>query len=114
MPTANEFFPSQYLRCADLKGKELTVTIMKVVPDIFENDGKKQSKPVIYFEETGVKPLVTNKTNFLAIAASCGKDTDDWAGKQIVLKPDLVAFKGAVSEAIRVKHVTKPKFSQRR
>ena len=103
MPKATDFFPSQYLRCADLSGKERIATIAKVEKATFEIDGRKQTKPVVHFEDDGLKPLVTNKTNFLLIATSCGDDTDQWPGKQIVLYPDLVSFKGQVSEAIRVK-----------
>lgn len=103
MPKAVDFFPSQYLRCADLAGNELIVTIDRVETGIFENDGRKQTKPVVHFRENAVKPLVINKTNFLLIAAACGDDTDMWSGKQIVLYPDLVQFKGTVSEAVRVK-----------
>jgi hypothetical protein len=106
---ASDYFPSQYLRCADLNGKERIATIAKVDTAIFENDGKKQTKPVIYFEEAALKPLVANKTNFLLIAASCGDDTDQWPGKQIVLYPDLVGYKGVVTETIRAKRAPSPK-----
>jgi hypothetical protein len=103
MAKAEDFFPSNYLRSADLKGKDMTVTIDRVEAGAFENDGKKQTKPVIHFRENGIKPLVTNKTNFLMVAAACGADTDMWPGKQITLYPDLVPFKGTVTEAVRVK-----------
>jgi hypothetical protein len=101
----SDFFPSQYLRAADLAGKERTVTIDRVEAVLFENDGRKQKKPVIHFKDTGVKPLVTNKTNFTMIAAAHGDDSDTWAGKRIVVYPDMVAFKGQVQEAVRVKRV---------
>lgn len=59
-----------------------------------------------------MKPLVLNKTNFLMIAAACGKNTDTWPGKQVILYPDLVPFKGAVTEAVRVKCApAKPEFN---
>jgi hypothetical protein len=108
MPKATDFFPSNYLRCADLGGKERVVTIDRVTSDVFENDGKKQAKPIVHFKDAGIKPLVTNKTNFMLIAAACGEDTDMWAGKQICLYPDMVAFKGQVTEAVRVKRAPAP------
>jgi hypothetical protein len=115
MATAADFFPSNYLRSTDLKGKEVVVTIDRVESDAFENDGKKQVKPVIHFRDSGVKPLVCNKTNFVMIAAACGPDSDSWPGKQIVLFGDLVPFKGTVTEAVRVKRAAsaapKPEFS---
>src|SRR5262249_19920643 len=57
MPKASDFFPSNYMRAADLAGKDRIVTIDRVETALFENDGKKQPKPVIYFKEAGVKPL---------------------------------------------------------
>jgi hypothetical protein len=103
MPTAAEFFPSNYSRVADLHGNELVVTIDYVDTSEFENDGKKQTKPVVHFKDTGVKPLVTNKTNFLLIATICGENSNGWHGKRICLYPALVPFKGKVEPAIRVK-----------
>ena len=76
MATVEDFFPSNYLKAADLGGKERTVTIDRVESDAFENDDRRQVKPVIHFKEGGVKPMVCNKTNFLMIAAACGKDSE--------------------------------------
>src|SRR6516165_9945335 len=103
MGTVSDFYPSNYLSAADLKGAERIVTIDRVETNTFENDGIKKTKPVIHFRDNGIKPIVCNKTNFLLIAAVCGDDTKDWSGKQVCLYPDLVSFKGKVSEAIRVK-----------
>src|SRR5262249_61112454 len=102
------FFTSNYLRAADLAGKECIVTIDRVETALFENDGKKQQKAVTHFKEAGIKPFVTNKTNLMLIAAAHGDDTDNWPGKRIVVYPDMVAFKGQVQEAIRVKRVPEP------
>ena len=103
MATVNDYFPSNYVRAADLNGRDLVVTIDHIEEAEFENDGKKQIKPVVHFRDEGVKPLVCNKTNFLLISGICGEDTDQWPGKQICLYPDMVAYKGQVSEAIRAK-----------
>jgi hypothetical protein len=110
MPNIKEdFFPSNYLRAADLKGKEVDVIIDRVTSEEFEQDGKKRAKPVIHFRNAGVKPMVSNKTNSLLIAAAVGdEDYNTWPGKQIRLYPDLVNFKGKVSEAIRVKRTPPP------
>lgn len=103
MPTANERFPSNYLRAANLNGRDLVVTIDRIEDDEFENDGKKQIKPVIYFREEGVKPMVCNRTNYELIAGIYGEDDNAWPGMQICLYTTMVAFKGQVKEAIRVK-----------
>ena len=106
MPTANDFFPSNYLRCADLGGKERVVVIDHIESEEFETDGRRKKKPVVHFkEDSGFKPLVTNKTNFLMIAKICGDDTRDWPGKRVALYPDMVSFKGQVTEAVRVRRV---------
>jgi hypothetical protein len=102
MPTVNDFFPSKYLSASDLKGKTVHGTIDKITTEEFENDGKKQSKPVIAFREKNLKPLVTNKTNFLILVKLCGEDTDGWSGKKIGLHMELVSFKGKVTESVRV------------
>ena len=108
MATAEDYFPSNYVKCSDLAGKEHVVTIAFVKDEVFENDGKQQKKPVVYFKQK-FKPLVCNKTNFLTIADCCGKDTDSWAGKQIILFPSMVNMPGGkVTEAVRVKRVPLP------
>jgi hypothetical protein len=38
----------------------------------------------------------------------CGKRTEDWPGKQIVLYPTMVTFKGQVAESIRIKPAPLP------
>jgi hypothetical protein len=105
MATLKDYFPSNYIRPEDLNGRDLVVTIDRVESVEFENDGKKQLKPVAHFRNEGIKPLVCNKTNFLLISGICGENTDDWPGKQIRLFPDMVAFKGQIKEAIRVKRL---------
>src|SRR5262249_7836528 len=108
MATVKDFFPSNYLRADDLAGKDRVVTIDRIETVTFENDGKKQSKPLINFKEGCVKPLVTNKANFVIRAKIHGDDSDGWHGKRIVVYQDMVGFKGSVQEAIRVKRVPEP------
>jgi hypothetical protein len=108
MAKASDFFPSNYLRAGDLTGKPRVVTIDRVETGTFENDGKKQTKPVIQFKDNGVKGLVCNKTNFMLIAAIHGDDTDGWSGKRITLYPEMVSFKGQVTESVRVRRAPEP------
>jgi len=109
MSSIHDFFPSNYLRAADLGGKEVDVTIDRVTSEDFEQDGQKRSKPVVHFRNKGIKPLVTNKTNAMLIATACGsEDYSTWTGKQVRLYADLVNFRGKVSEAIRVKRTPAP------
>jgi hypothetical protein len=102
MATMQDFFPSRFLSASDLKGKTVHATIDKISVEEFENDGRKQTKPVITFREKNLKPLVTNKTNFAIIAKLHGENTDSWSGQKIGLHMELVSFKGKVTESVRV------------
>ena len=88
MAMLSELFPGKYLRAADLKGKDVSAVIETVAIEEFENDGRKQPKPVLYFKGTA-KGLVLNKTNSLMVAGICGsEETADWAGKRVRALPD--------------------------
>jgi hypothetical protein len=105
----DDYFPSRYLGAADLKGKDVVVTIDRVESAEFEDNGVKLKKPVVHFRNAGIKPLVSNKTNGKLLSIACGSpDYTTWGGKQVVLYPHLVEFKGNVSEAVRVKRVPPP------
>jgi hypothetical protein len=61
-------------------------------------------KYALYFEELE-KPMVLNSTNGQLIAKIVGSDeTDEWAGKQIVLYHDPnISFQGRLVGGIRVR-----------
>ena len=67
----NDAFPSNYVKCGDLQGRDVTVTIDKVVMEKLGDD----DKPVIYFRGTP-KGLALNKTNASRIGSMLGLDTD--------------------------------------
>lgn len=96
-------FPSKYLRAADLQDRQIRA-VMKLVE--MENIGDDDKKPVLYFMK-GTKGLVLNKTNSKAISNAYGDDTDNWEGKEVILFPAMVDFRGDSVEAIRVK-IPKP------
>jgi hypothetical protein len=109
MANIDDFYPSKFLRASDLKGKEITVTIDRVEAEEFEQDGVKRPKPVVHFRNSGIKPLVCNKTNCSRLATALGdKDTDAWAGKQVRLYPDMEEFRGQVHEVVRVRRAPPP------
>jgi len=99
---SGDVFPSKYLKAEELD-EDVQVTISRVVlEELEQKDGKKQEKPVCYFEE-GPKGLILNKTNWALIAKQHGDESDDWTGKKITLTTvDVDAF-GDVVSAIRVK-----------
>jgi hypothetical protein len=112
MPTINDFYPSKYIKCADLDGKSKTLTIARVETVVFKNAGKEEAKPLAHFREVP-SGLTLNKTNFKAIAAAYGPNTDTWAGERITLSPDRTTFGGREVDTIRVtapqKEIGQPK-----
>lgn len=86
MAKLSDLFPSKYLKAQVdvIEGENVTATIAAVTIDEFENNGKKEHKPVLELEEFD-KPMVCNKTNSGTIGAMYGDDTDDWVGKKITL-----------------------------
>jgi hypothetical protein len=99
---AELLFPSRYIKCADLLGKLVTKTIKKVAIDtLVRVGGAKEKKPVIWFSDTE-KMLVLNKTNCRAIIELYGKETNDWIGKKITLKPDRDKFGGKMVDCVRI------------
>lgn len=105
MPHINEMKgPSKYLEKKDI-GRGALVTIKSIEPRMIENDnGSKDSKWLMYFNE-GLKPLILNMTNVQLAARACGsEDTDDWTGKQIVLFVDPnVSYQGKLVGGIRIR-----------
>jgi hypothetical protein len=106
MPNIGDMFPSRYLKCGDLDGREVTVTIEAVK---IENVGQtKEAKPVLFFKGAS-KGMVLNRTNSKRIETIAGSsDTDDWTGKRIVLYPTETEFAGEVVECIRVRAISQP------
>jgi len=94
----DQLYPSKFLRCADLNGQPLRVTIA----GIKREDLGGESKVVLSFAN-GEKSLILNKTNARTIAKTLGDETRAWAGKDIVLVPAQVDFKGDIVDAIRVR-----------
>jgi hypothetical protein len=95
---------SKYLKKEDLPQPMLvTMADIKEINLAMEG-GKPDMKYALYFEELD-KPMVLNSTNGQLIAKIVGSDeTDDWAGKQIVLyhEPNI-SFQGRLVGGIRVR-----------
>ena len=96
----NLAFPSRYVKASDLQGNEVPVVISEAKYEEVGTQGEK--KLVLYFQGRK-KALICNRTNANRIAWMHGPETDDWVGREIVLTPDLVEFRGQTVEAIRIK-----------
>lgn len=95
----SQAFPSKYLKAADLQDRNVKLVMNRVE---LEDVGGDDRKPVLYFEKA-VKGLVLNKTNAKVIVSAYGDNTDGWEGKELILFPAMVDFRGDQVEAIRVK-----------
>jgi hypothetical protein len=101
-------FPSDYLKAADLDGRNVRVLMDRVEMGDIGGD----HKPILYFQGKE-KGLILNKTNSRNISAAYGEDTDDWFGKEIVLFEAMVDFQGKTVPAIRVRAPTAKDRQQR-
>src|SRR4051812_11942045 len=94
----NDVFPSNYVKAADIKGREVPVVIAEAKMEKLGDDQK-----LVVYSQGKEKGLVCNKTNANRIAFLHGDDTDHWPGKEIVLAVEFVEFQGRTVEAIRIK-----------
>ena len=77
-------FPSKYLKAADFKGKDVTLTIKSVQMDELESKRGKEWKYIVHFEETD-KMLVMNVTNARSIAKALNQSSaKKWAGSKML------------------------------
>lgn len=66
---------------------DLVLTIDRIYEEEIRNQHGTEIKPVMYFREAGVKPMIVNKTNNDSITRLHGKRTksNNWSGKKIAL-----------------------------
>lgn len=98
----SEAFPSNYLKAADLQGRQIPVKIKDVIFETIGQGQQQETRPIVYFEGKE-KGLVLNKTNANTVAAVYGDDTDDWVGGDIILFEAMVDYQGRSVPAIRLK-----------
>ena len=101
-----------YLAEPHLQGKSITVTIERVELHEFEKgkrgqkDAKKVKKPVLYFVGKAIPFGLTARVNIETMIDLHGRQTDDWAGKQIKLVPTTcMSFGKANTPCIRIERV---------
>jgi hypothetical protein len=92
----NDIFPKRYARAEELQGKEVTLTIARVVAEKMRPNPKapEVQKLVAYFREAR-KGVVMSKSLAYQIADILGsEETDDWAGKIITLTTEWMDMAG--------------------
>ena len=118
MADARLLFPHDYLSAADLRGRDVPMTIARVIMDDLKTDRGTEKKPVILFEELEKKRArgetcphkwVLNKTCAKSIAKAIGTwETDEWVGKRIALFPTTCLAFGQQVDCIRVREKAPP------
>lgn len=84
----DEMYSGRFLKCADLKGKNVTLTIAAVDLETLEGETGPQKKGVVAFEKTD-KMLALNKTNGICLKEMFGKKVQSWIGKRVTLMPAM-------------------------
>ena len=101
----NEIFPKRYARAEELQGKEVTLTIARVVPEKMRPNPKapEVQKFVVYFREAH-KGVVLSKSLAYQIAAIAGsEETNDWPDKVVTLSTELMDVAGRKVLTFRAK-----------
>jgi hypothetical protein len=103
-------FPTEFLCAADLKGRDVTVTISKISREqLVAADGGKEPAWIVEFAEMQKRPKdqrkrwVLNVTNAKTIAKLHGADAAEWTEKQVTLFPTTCLAWGETVECIRVR-----------
>jgi uncharacterized protein (DUF697 family) len=92
-----------YIFAFDLNGKDVIVTIAKVVAgELASAGGRKAKKPIVYFEGKE-KGFALNATNAKTIAALYGNYVEKWIGESITIYPTVTQMGGETVECIRVR-----------
>jgi hypothetical protein len=78
-------FKGDYIAAVEFNGKTPTLHIDHVqIVELEDEDGKKKSRPVVYFRETK-RGWVLCKTTAMCLAAMFTNETDKWTGKGVTL-----------------------------
>jgi hypothetical protein len=104
MAKIGEMIESKYLKQSDVDD-EVLVTVDKVGKGNIAKEGEEpEYKWMVRFKELK-KPFILNSTNIKRMAKACESDeTDDWAGKQVILYVDPdIEFAGNVVGGLRIR-----------
>lgn len=103
-------YPTEYLKAADLRGKDVTVIIDRLTREsLVMAGGKRDQKAAIHMRTVGGKPLgkkwIAGKTVLKQIAAALDeKDVGKWGGGRVTMYPTTCrGGDGKTQECIRVR-----------
>lgn len=100
MARVSESFAGKWMNASDI-GRGIRTTISEVTEEEVGQGAEKKIKLVCWFKDQD-KGLVLNKTNGTILAEIYGDETDDWAGKRVILKTQKVEFAGRRVDGIRI------------
>lgn len=90
----------------ELPGRELTLTIHKIIDEEVVTNGKSEICTVAYFEGEQYKPMILNVTNKKRLCKLYKtKETDNFKGKAVVIGIEKVKAFGDIHDALRIKPV---------
>ena len=96
-----------YLGSWDLEehpGKEVTLTIARIVDEKVVTSGQSELCTVMYWRESGFKPMICNITNKKTIARLYKTtDTEKLVGKPVVIGIEKVKAFGDIHDALRIR-----------
>lgn len=86
-------------------GEELILTIKSCQSELVSGpDGKKEHCMVLHFMETGVKPMILNKTNAKLISSVHKTPyVEQWPGKRVQIYTTEVTAFGTTTDALRIR-----------
>lgn len=97
----------EYLGSWDLDevpGRELTLTIEKIVDEEVTADGRKETCTVIYWKEKAFKKFIINVTNKKTLCKLYKtKDTEKLKGKSVIIGVEKVKAFGDIHDALRIR-----------
>ena len=105
MPKINEMLPSSFLKQSDFDESGAIVTVANIIEkNVARQDDPVEMKWLVLFAEFE-KPMVLNTTNINALAKACGSDdTDDWAGKLVIVYVDpTIGYGGKTTGGLRIR-----------
>ena len=100
----DEMLPSKYLKWQDLKDSERKVTIKGVVE---EEVGMEKDKEFVMSFVDKDKAMILNATN-KNVLFDAWEDSDDWAGKEVILFAGDTSFAGTACKGLRVRVPEQP------
>ncbi len=98
----SEMYPGRFLKADMLKGKKVTVTVLKIMgEDLIGENNKAKSEWVVKIKERDLE-LVLNKTNGFCLKRMFGNDPHLWLEKRITIYPTTTKFGRDTVDCIRI------------